>query len=364
MKSIRNIAVIHDWLTGQRGGEVVLEAILDLFPQADLFTLVHNRNSVTETIENRRVFTSFINRLPFKARKYRNYLPLFPTAIESFNLKGYQLVISSTHCVAKGVIPPPGTPHIAYFHSPMRYAWDMYSEYFPAEGFMNRFVVPFAMNYLRMWDITSNERVDSFLCNSGFVGERIQRYYRRQASVVYPPCVKDNHQVPADEKREEFYLIVSAFAPYKRLELALEVFRDLGRKLLVVGSGQEEKRLRGYNLPNVRFLGNLSRSGIINLYRTARGLIFPGQEDFGIVPVEAQSYGCPVIAYGSGGALETVLPGKTGVLFSEQSVESLREAIIRHEKNRYKKEDFQKNIMRFTEGKFKNSFLREVRRLI
>ena len=363
-KTSLKTAVVHDWLTGMRGGEVVLEALLDMYPDADLFTLLHNPGSVSEKIENRRIFTSFIDKLPFKKSRYRHYLPLFPTAIETFDFHGYDLVISSSHCVARGVIVPPGTPHLCFFHSPMRYVWDMYRDYFPDKGFVNRWVIPFFSNYLRVWDVSATPRVDAYVSNSAFVGERIRRYYGKTAEVVYPPCIPDKHQVPATPDRKDFYLIVSAFAPYKRIDLALEAFRDWDRRLVVVGGGQDEKKLRNYQLPNVRFMGNLSTEGITELYRTARGLIFPGQEDFGIVPVEAQSHSCPVIAFGSGGALETVVAGKTGVFFTEQNVDALREAIIRNEKNHYKREDFQKNIERFTGSRFSEGIASQIKKII
>ena len=349
-----------------RGGEAVLEAILELFPQADLYTLLYNPGSVSDIISKQRIVTSFIDRLPFKSTRYRYYLPFFPAAAESFDFNGYDLVISSSHCVARGVIVPPGTPHISYFHTPMRYVWDMYQSYFPPRGLMNRTLVPFIANYLRMWDVSAAPRVDSYLSNSAFVGERIRRFYGRSSTVVHPPCLKERRRsrVVGSEKREDFYLVVSAFAPYKRVDLALEAFRDWGRRLLVVGSGQDEKKLLRYKLSNVRFQGNLSREGVENLYRTARGLIFPGREDFGIVPVEAQSFGCPVIAYGSGGALETVVSGKTGVFFQEQTADAVREAVLRHENIRYKNEDFEKNVSRFTDMKFKSAFLKEVKKLV
>ena len=364
MKAVERVAVVHDWLTGMRGGERVLESILGLFPDADLFTLLHNPGSVSPMIADRRIVTSFIDRLPFKTRRYRNYLPLFPAAIETFDFSEYDLVVSSSHCVARGVVTPPGVPHVCYFHSPMRYVWDMYHDYFPPDRFTNRAIIPFFANYLRMWDSAAAPRVDGHVCNSAFVAERVRRYYGRESVVVNPPCVADGHQVPADDAREEFYLIVSAFAPYKRIELALEAFQGWGRRLLVVGGGQEEKQLRRYETENTRFLGNLSRDGIATLYRTARGLLFPGREDFGIVPVEAQAYGCPVIAFGQGGALETVVPDRTGVLFQVQSVDALRDAVLRSEKIRYRREDFQKSVARFTESRFRVAFLREVRRAV
>ncbi len=361
MKPDQKVAVVHDWLTGMRGGEKVLEAILRLFPGADLFTLLYNPGSLTPLIEERSITTSFIDRLPFKASRYRHYLPLFPLAIEQFDFHGYDLVISSSHCVARGVIVPPGVPHVSFIHSPMRYVWDMYPEYFPRRGLAGRFVIPAIAHYLRMWDVSVAPRVDRYVCNSAFVAERVRRYYGRDATVVFPPSVADDTEVPDLAGREDYYLIVSAFAPYKRIDLAVEAFTGLDRKLVIVGGGQDEKKLARTRLPNVEFRGNLGPDEIRGLYRRARGLLFPGLEDFGIVPVEAQAQGCPVIAYGRGGALETVVADKTGVLFAEQTVASLRAALREHESLRYRREDFQKNIRKFTSRAFREGFLREIK---
>ncbi len=401
----RRVAVVHDWLTGMRGGEAVLEAILELYPDADLFTLLHNRGSVSEFVENRKITTSFIDRLPFKAKKYRWYLPLFPTAIELFDFHGYDLIISSSHCVARGIIPPPHVPHLCYFHSPMRYVWDLYHEYFPARGFANRFVIPFFANYLRMWDTAARDRVDAYICNSAFVAERIRRYYGKAATVVPPPCLVDEAgaiQIPPPERREDFYLIVSAFVPYKRLDLAIQACRERGARLKIVGKGPEERNLRrlageGAQDGSIEFLGHASREEIQDLYAKASALLFPGEEDFGIVPVEAQARGCPIVAYGSGGALETVLGdrshaapyaareingrpgtkkkakgagkgrrpklGVTGVFFPEQSAESLGAAMQRHENTSYRAKDFEKNVARFTAAEFRASMIREIEKL-
>lgn len=359
-RSLR-VAVVHDWLTGMRGGEVVLEAILRLYPEADLFTLLHNKGSVSPFIENRKIFTSFIDRLPLKAKKYRSYLPLFPTAIELFDFHGYDAVITSSHCVARGVVVPPGVPHISFFHSPMRYVWDMYHEYFGESGRLSRMLLPFFANYLRMWDASAAPRVDRYVCNSAFVAERIRRFYGRESVVVHPPCVPDDVRVPEVKNRKDFYLIVSAFAPYKRLDLALEAFTGWDRKLIVVGAGQDEKKLKKYTAPNIEFKGNMKREEINELYRTASGLIFPGVEDFGIVPVEAQAQGCPVIAYGRGGALETVQYPKTGVFFYHQTVESLRGAVLENELLLpYRRVDFQANVSKFTRKQFLKNFQKEI----
>jgi glycosyltransferase involved in cell wall biosynthesis len=353
------VAVIHDWLTGMRGGELVLDSILKVYPEADLFTLIYNKGKLNPRIENRKIFTAFTDRLPFKSTKYRNYLPLFPTAIETFDFRGYDLIISSSHCVAKGVIPPPYCKHITYVHSPMRYVWDLYYDYFPKTKGLSFFFIQLISNYLRNWDVNSNTRVDKFLANSAFIRERIRRYYNRDAKVVFPPCLPENQKV-VEEKKENFYLMVSAFAPYKRIDLAIEAFQKNGKKLLIIGGGQEEAKLKKNVPKNIELLGSLPRSETVEYYKKAKGFIFPGLEDFGITPVEAQSFCTPVIAYGKGGALETVIPEKTGVFFESQTVESLNEAILHSESLNYKKNDFQASIDRFTEEKFINDLKRSV----
>ena len=358
----KKIAVIHDWLTGMRGGEVVLEAILELFPDADLFTLIHNRGSVSEFIENRTIHTSFVDRFPFKKTKYRHYLPFFPAAIELFNLQGYDLVVSSSHCVARGVIVPPDVPHVSFLHSPMRYVWDMYHDYFPPRGFLNRFVIPFFASRLRTWDAASADRADHYVSNSRFVASRIERYYGKKAEVAHPPCVLEDVKVPTERKPSDYYLVLSALVPYKRVDLAIEAFRGLDRKLLIAGTGPELDRLKAMAPENVSFAGRVSDEALEVLYREARGLIFPGLEDFGIVPVEAQARGCPVIAYGRGGALETIVENRTGVFFPEQTPEALREAIQHHESITYRRNDFQKNVLRFTKKNFQKGLLKVIRK--
>ncbi|MCE9596397.1 MAG: glycosyltransferase [Spirochaetia bacterium] len=371
MTSKLRVAVVHDWLTGMRGGEAVLEGILKLYPDADLFTLLHNKGSVSEFIENRVIRTSFIDRLPFKKSSYRNYLPLFPTAIETFEFRNYDLVISSSHCVAKGVLVPPGVPHICFVHSPMRYVWDMTGDYFPYTnmdgspgGFFSRWVFPFFANYLRMWDSASAPRVDRYICNSQFVAERLRRYYGMPAGVVHPPCFASAPRIPKSQ-REDFFLVVSALVPYKRIDLALDAFKHLGPdfKLKIVGKGPELKRLKTQAPTNVEFLGSVSREEISRLYASAKGLIFPGVEDFGIVPVEAQYYGCPVVALAKGGALETVT-AKTGIFFNEQSIESLSEAVRRCADNKFIPADFQKNVSHFSEAVFLTKMRQEIGKLL
>ncbi|MCS7204296.1 MAG: glycosyltransferase [Leptospiraceae bacterium] len=345
------VAIVHDWLTGMRGGEVVLEALLDLFPEADLFTLLHIPNCCSDKIEKRKIYTSFIQNFPFKEKLYRYYLPFFPTAIEEFDFWGYDLVFSSSHCVAKGVIVPPDVPHISYIHTPMRYVWDMYRTYFPGENFLQKFLIPFFANYLRTWDSASAHRVDQYIANSQFVARRIKKYYGRDAVVIHPPCIKNFPELNLHQ-RDSFYLIVSALVPYKRVDIAVRAFRKLNQKLIIAGNGPELNKLKKLATPNIEFWVSPSKTEIAQLYQRAKALIFPGIEDFGIVPVEAQSYGCPVIAYRRGGALETVVENETGIFFDEQNENSLIDAIKKFENFQFNEKTFRNHLMKFTYDNF------------
>lgn len=328
------VAIVHDWLTGMRGGEKVLEVLCELFPEADLYTLLHIRGTASETIERMKIYTSFIQRLPFAKTRYRFYLPLMPTAIEKFNLNCYDLIISSSHCVAKGLIPAPESCHISYVLTPMRYVWDLYDDYFARAGFFSRRLIPFFANYLRTWDVVSSARVDAFVAISTYVAMRIRKYYRREAQVIHPPVDTEKFR-PSGRPPENFYLIVSALVPYKRVDLAVAAFNKLNLPLRIIGTGPEEKRLRKLAKKNVEFLGWQPDEFISEQYANCKALIFPGKEDFGIVPVEAMASGRPVIAYGRGGVTDTVIPLRdgtacqppTGVLFESQSVECLCEAV-------------------------------------
>lgn len=322
------VAIVHDWLVSARGGERVLEALCEAFPQAEIFTLFHSKGTNSARIENRKIHTSYLNRLPGVEKYYRYLLPLLPSAAEKFRLDGFDLVISSSHCVAKGVIPNPGTLHISYCYTTMRYAWDQTNQYF-GNGIKQWLVLPF-LHYLRMWDVTSSARVDQFVAISRFVSQRIEKYYRRSAEVVNP-FVDLEHFQPTHGERGDYYLVVSAFAPYKKVELAIEACERLNRKLIIVGGGQDIKKLKALAGKNTHFMGNLPDGQLPELYAGARAFLFPGLEDFGITPLEAMACGTPVIAYGAGGALETVENGKTGLFFLEQTPESLARAIEQFE---------------------------------
>ena len=324
------VALAHDWLTGMRGGEKVLEVLCEIYPDADVFTLLHNRGSVSATIERHRITTSFVQWLPFAAARYRSYLPLFPLAIEQLPLDGYDLVISSSHCAAKAVVVPGRARHITYCHSPMRYAWDQFDEYFgPARvgPWMSRWCYRPLMARLARWDAATAPRVHRFVANSSHVAGRIQRYYNRSATVVYPPVDTVYFHPSSKQRPAASCLVVSALVPYKRVDRAIDACAAVGLPLRVVGDGPDRARLQQQAGPNVTFLGRVPDEALRDEYRNASFVILPGEEDFGIVPLEAQACGRPVVALARGGALETVQHGQTGLLFPEPTVASLVETL-------------------------------------
>lgn len=355
------VALVHDWMVTHRGGEKVFEAIAELFPTADVFTLFHEPGVMSPAIDSRKITTSWLNKIPWARRIHRYFLPLMPMAIESFDLTGYDLIISSSHCVAKGVIPPPNAPHLTYCHTPMRYAWDKRGNYF--KSILQKKVTRPILPLLRVWDVTSSHRVDSFVANSHWVAARIEKYYRRDATVI-TPFVDDFYFKGAEVPREDFYLVVSSFAPYKRIDLAIAACQKLGRKLVVVGDGQETG-LKSLASAQIQFVGRVSDAELRGLYLKARALVFPGEEDFGIVPLEAMAGGCPVIAYGKGGLTETVIENTTGLFFNEQSVDSLIKAILQFEINgTINSASCRTRAMRFTKDRFQEAFKHEVKALV
>ncbi len=322
------VAIVHYWFVQMRGGERVVEALCELFPDADIFTHIYDASVVTPTIARHRVRTTFINRLPF-ASSMRAYLALMPLALEQLDLRGYDLVISTESGPAKGIIPPLDGTHICYSLSPMRYAWDMYPDYLASVGWLGRALMRPAMHYMRLWDFATAARVDYFATISAHTRKRIAKYYRREAEILYPPV--DTQRFRPGGQRRDFYLVVGATEAYKRVDLAIEAFNRLGRPLVVIGKGPEDRRLRRLARPNVTFLGAQPDEVLREHYASCRALIFPGEEDFGIVPVECMASGRPVIAYRRGGALDTVREGETGLFFREQTVDSLVDAVRRYE---------------------------------
>jgi glycosyltransferase involved in cell wall biosynthesis len=309
------VALVHDWLTGMRGGEKVLEVFCRMFPHADLLTLVHTPGSVSPVIERRRVRPSLVQRLPRPGRFYRHYLPVFPTAIEGFDLDDVDLVISTSHCAAKSVVPTPRAIHVCYCHSPMRYAWDQFDAYFgPARiGRAGTALARPVMDWLSRWDRATADRVDQYVANSRFVAGRIERYYNRQAAVLYPP-VDTRFFTPGIAPPESFFLVVSALVPYKRVDVAIAAADRLRVPLTIVGTGPDLARLRSSAGPTVQFLGAVDAETLRGLYRTAQALVLPAEEDFGIAPVESMACGRPVVALNRGGATETVEHGISGWL--------------------------------------------------
>ncbi len=367
------VALVHDWLTGMRGGEKVLELLLEAFPGAPLYTLLHVPGSVSQAIERHPIHTAFVQHLPAAARRYRHYLPLFPLAIESLDLGAYDFVLSSSHCVAKGVRLRRGARHLCYCHAPMRYAWDQYEAYFgERRDFLGRVVLPRVMAGLRAWDRRTAPRAQRYLANSENVRRKLIAFWGlapERVRVLHPPVDADFYTpgepgpaLPAAAAAGDYYLIVSAMVPYKRLDLALAAFRGGRRRLLVAGDGPDAPRLRALAAgdPAIHFLGRQDDAALRALYRAARAFILPGEEDFGITPLEAQACGTPVIALGAGGALETVIEGETGVFFAERSAAALQAAMARLEARAWDPALARAQAERFAKPRFRAALAREL----
>jgi glycosyltransferase involved in cell wall biosynthesis len=323
------IAIIHYWLVGMRGGEKVIEALCEMFPSADIYTHVYWPDRISATIRRHRIETTFIAQLPFSRRHYQMYLPLMPFALEQLDLSGYDLIVSSESGPAKGVITAPESLHVCYCHTPMRYLWSGYHTYRRRSGRLTRMVMPTIMHRMRMWDLTSAARVDHFIANSHNVADRIRKYYRRDASVIYPPVDLQGHDATA--RQEDFYLYVGQLVPYKGADIVVDAFNRMGKRLVVIGHGQDLPWLRKMCGPTIELLGWQDATTLRSYYERCRALVFAADEDFGMVPVEAMSAGRPVIALGRGGARETVIPGVTGLFFDEQHAEALVAATLQFE---------------------------------
>lgn len=354
------VAIVHEWFTTHAGSEKVVEQILQLYPEADLFSLVDFLAPEQRSfIGHRPVQTSFLQKLPLASKAFRQYLPLMPLAVEQFDLSAYDLIISSNHAVAKGVLTAPHQLHISYVHTPMRYAWDLQHQYLRQAGLERGIkggLTRGILHYLRLWDSTSAHRVDRFVANSRFIARRIWRTYRRPAQVIYPPV--DIQRFNWRRPRESFYLTVARFVPYKRVDLIVAAFSQLGLPLVVIGSGPEEKTIRALAGPNVQLLGHQPNAMVTDYMERCRGFVFAAEEDFGITPVEAQAAGAPVIAFGRGGAAETILPGKTGILFEQQTVESLVQAVKSFESGmaQWESDRLRQQAETFSIQRFRTSF--------
>ena len=359
------VALVHDWLTGMRGGEKVLLELCRLFPHSQIYTLFWNRGSVHGEIEQRVAQTSFLDKLPF-AVGYRYYLPLFPAAVRSLKIANADLVISSSHAAAKGVRIPRGVPHLSYVHTPARYLWDEAGSYFAfGKGLRwKRTALALVAPYLRRFDVRSTQSVDRLAANSENVRRRMERYYGRKAQVIYPPVDVDFFTPSTEAATEDYYLVVSALEPYKRIDLALDAFRGIDRKLIVVGSGTQEQALRAIATANVHFAGRVSDEELRRLYQRCRGLVFPGVEDFGMTAVESQACGRPVICYGSGGVLESVADGQTGLHFQPHTAEALAAAVLRFEQVSWVPDLCRRNSLRFRAEVFRCGILEAARELV
>lgn len=323
------VAIIHYWLTGMRGGEKVIEALCDMYPQADIFTHVYVPDRVSEKIRRHRIIPTFINSLPRAAKMYKTYLPLMPLALEQLDLRGYDLIISSESGPAKGIIPPPEALHVCYCHTPMRYIWNMYHDYRNSAGRLTRLLMPPLSHYLRIWDTGSAARVDSFVANSATVAGRIRRYYKSDSIVIHPPVDTDSFSIAAPSDLGDYYLMAGELVSYKRPDLAVLAFNAMKQKLVVIGGGEMLDEIRRIAGPTITVMGTQPFDVLRQHYARCRALVFPGEEDFGMVPVEAMASGRPVIAFGRGGATETVIDGVSGVFFYEQTVEAICSATQR-----------------------------------
>jgi glycosyltransferase involved in cell wall biosynthesis len=354
------VALVHDWLTGMRGGEKCLEVFCEIFPQADLYTLIYDPDGVSPIIKQLNVTASWIDRLPRAKKHFRYLLPLFPRAIEKFDFGAYDLVLSSSHCVAKGIFPHRAF-HVAYVHAPMRYVWDQHDAYFGAGApWPSRAAMALCRRYLQQWDLRSAGRIDDLIANSNNVAVKIKRLYGREAAVIHPPV--DVERFRLAECQEPYYLIVSALVPYKKIDVAIEAFNRLDLPLRIAGEGPLRRKLEKLAAPNVEFLGWVSDEQLADLYASCQAVIFPGEEDFGIVPLEAQASGRPVIAYGKGGSLETVVPlngagpaAPTGIFFDELTPERLVAAVraYRQNRDRFDPAAIRRHSCRFSRDRFK-----------
>lgn len=355
------IALVHDYLNQMGGAERVVETLHELFPEAPLYTSIYLPENMPDSFRRMNIKTSFMQKLPFLDKHFKKYLLLYPYAFRQFKLDDYELVLSSSSGWAKGVNVSPKTCHICYCYTPMRWVWN-YQDYIAREnfGWLTKKTLPLAINWLRRWDLATNFRVDHFVAISQCVAQRIKKYYHREATVIYPPVNTSLYQ-PAGQV-EDFYLVVSRLNTYKKIDLVVETFNELGLHLKIIGTGPYQKILQNMAKTNIEFLGRVSDQKLADYYARCKALIFPGEEDFGIAPLEAQAAGRPVIAYAGGGAIETVVEGKTGIFFREQTAEALNRTIHSFEKMNFNPLEIRKHAQKFDREVFKSkltAFIKE-----
>lgn len=343
------VAIVHDWLTNMGGAEQVVINFKKVYKEAPIYTTLYNPNNLDKELQNIDVRTSFLQKKKMVVN-HKKYFPLMPLAFENFNLNEYDVILSSSSSCAKGVITKPGSIHVCYCHTPMRYAWELRDDYTKGMGKLKRRLVKILLHYMRIWDLASASRVDYFIANSTEVQKRIKKHYKRDSVVINPPVRCDLFNI--SETDGDYYFVISRLVGYKRFDLAVQACSELGKKLVVIGDGPEKEKLEKVANENVTFLGRQPDEVVKKYMAECKALLFPGEEDFGIVPVEAQACGRPVIAYGKGGVIDTVIDGKTGVYFTEQTVESLKEAIIKFEKMNFDKSEIRKHALEFDEKVF------------
>lgn len=348
------VALVHYWLVTMRGGEKVLESLCKIFPEADIYTNVYDPNAVSDVIRSHNVYTTKINNYPFAKKFYQKYMPFMPKALMELDLTGYDLIISSESGPAKGVCPAPDAFHICYCHTPMRYLWDMYHEYFKKSNPIVKFFMKKMIPSLRLWDISSSNLVDYFVANSHYVASRIKRYYQRDAEIIYPPCAIEKY-INNPRNPQDFYIFFGQLVGYKRADIAIEACIKSKRKIVVIGDGKSNKAAEYSKSGLVTFTGRVSDEAIADYLSKAKALLFPGIEDFGIIPVEANAAGCPVLAYKKGGALDSIKENETGLFFEEQTVDSLIDCMNKFEnieKNFQKRDVYIKHVQKFSEEEF------------
>jgi len=347
------LALVHEWLTGLGGAERCLKVFTELWPDAPIFVSVYNEDNFRDWFPPEKIRTSFLQKWPKALKLYRHYLPFMPKAVESYDLRGYDVVLSSSHCAAGGCIPDKGATHVSYCYTPMRYVWDLRDTYVANMGTITRTVFQSQVPRLRRWDVKRSERVTHFLPISETIRERIQRIYKRDGKVIYPPVRDKLFQPCSPDEKEDYYLVMSRLVGYKRLDLAVEACAKMGRKLIVGGTGGDYERLKSLAGDTVEFIGFVKEEDVPGLIARAKAVMHPSLEDFGIVPCEAACAGTPTIAYGVGGASETVVDGETGVLFMEQTVESVMDAIETFEKTDFDVPVLRKQGEKFGEERFR-----------